>query len=422
MRGTQIFKPDRMKSYLLMNCFGRDQTDLKGTGYFYDSLRECENHFKEILKNNPGLERQLEDKKPRSKGDSVYDGIKSTTIKGTHDQTSRGSDKVTFCECSGSECTNLSEDDRSQTGGSDESRNSSDETSEFSEQDREPYSQNRLSKVTGLLAKDLLPAGLDRNKDYIDMDCDTEHSEWEGHSHPNTDPPSTKSTNTNKIVDQTWKGDELAFRNPQKSQNTKFLEEDISQTEDSNAIPRKLQNKNLGSKNSDGSREYPDETSKTLGQDRVPRSRDKQWTAFELPAQHALQARSKSIHTQSIPEQLKHSVVVDGRTIILDSRNILDSYSSKLEFLQKSDHPVEVCYLQVSKHIFLDSYLNLEVFLLFLTETQVILSWPLSPKVNGPHVTQRTRVKANGTPHVDFHSIYEQVPTCGLLETKRDGV
>lgn len=144
---------------------------------------------------------------------------------------------------------------------------------------------------------------------------------------------------------------------------------------------------------------------------------------MELPAQHALSARSKSIHTQLIPEQLKHSVVVDGQTIFLDSHDILDPYNSRLEFLQKSDNAVEVCYLQVSRHILLGSHLNLEVFALFLTKTQVTLSWPLSSKVNGPHVTQRRRVKADGTLHVDFQPrFYGQVLTCGLLETKRDGV
>lgn len=265
VRGTQIFKPDCMKSYLLMNCFGSDQTDLEGTGYFYDSLRECATHFENILKTNPGLERRFRDKKPGSNGDSVHDVIKSATIEEINGQTRGGSDKVPLCECSGSECTNLSDDDSFRTGGSDESRNPSDETSESSEQDREPCSQNPLSKVTGLLAKYSLPAGLDRNKDYIDVDCDSEHSEWEEHSHPNTGPPLTKSTNTNKTVDQIWKGDEIVFRNPQKSQNTRSHKEDISQTGGSNANPRKLQNENFSSKNTDGSRKYPDETRETLG-------------------------------------------------------------------------------------------------------------------------------------------------------------
>lgn len=414
-----------------MTRWGSDQTESKGKGYFCGSLQQCETRYKEIFRTKTGLDWQVRDKKPEFEEDSFHNNAplstKGTTTNMTIDQTCQGdaTDKVIIYNSPESRNMNFSKEDPFQTQGTrlgskkvsqnrdyNGSREVPDETSKSSEQDRIPCSRNRQSRATGMLAEHPPPARANGDKSCIDLSISSENHKWEGHRHPDTDPRSTKSTDTNKTIDQTWKGGVLAFTKPRKSQITQSHDEDISQSGDStNSLDPKgmnsdsrvesqiidskrsleesfysledpdkvYSNKSRNDSNqslgdSDGSREDPDETGEALGQNRVPRSRDKQWAAMELPAQHALSARSKSIHTQLIPEQFNHSVVVDGQTIFLDSYDILDPYNFRLELSRKSDDPFEVCYLQVSRHILLGSHLNLEVFALILTKTQVTLS------------------------------------------------
>ena len=297
--------------------------------------------------------------------------------------------------------TNFSDENVFQIGASNQSGKTSNKTSGSSKQDRTSSSWNRQSKATGFQAKHPPSARADRGKGRMNVNIGSEDSECEGRSHPNTSPPSIESTATKRTDDQTYKGkagDKIYFCEATNSQNTDFSNEDFSQTGDSVDF-LDLTSMDLGSseqiKNfeqaleellpsledpdevcsnrlqntSDRSREDLDEASENSEQNPVPRSQSEQSRVIELPANRAPMVWSTYKYTLQTPKRLDHSITI---TPSLDE--IISPFNIRLEFTQKTHDDVKFIHFQVSRHMFLRSCLDLEVFPLFTANTQTILS------------------------------------------------
>ena len=127
------------------------------------------------------------------------------------------------------------------------------EAGEVLEQDQVSCGRNDSSRATRL------SAGMERNKEYINMDIGSEEPKCEGHSRPDTNPSSIKSMITKETKDRTYRGghnSEIRFASL-KSLNTNFSDVNDFQNEKSREEP-------------DGSLEHSDESGDCDGSQVIP--------------------------------------------------------------------------------------------------------------------------------------------------------
>ncbi|KEQ57518.1 uncharacterized protein M437DRAFT_70737 [Aureobasidium melanogenum CBS 110374] len=128
------------------------------------------------------------------------------------------------------------------------------EAGEVLEQDQVSCGRHDSSRATRL------SAGMERNKEYINMDIGSEEPKCEGHSRPDTNPSSIKSMITKETKDRTYRGghnSEIRFASL-KSLNTNFRDANDFQNEKSREGPDESLEYSDESGDCDGSQVIPD--------------------------------------------------------------------------------------------------------------------------------------------------------------------